>query len=163
MELRKLKINDDRDVYEMLQKLPEDENGFTNIFYGLKFEEFKAKLIKEDNSSKSIGLKEGYVPQTIFWCYHEGKPIGMVKIRHYLTDALREHGGHIGYSLIPEARGKGLGTELLRLGLEEARELGIKEVLATCRANNIPSRKAIERNGGELSKETAEDAIYWIK
>lgn len=163
MELRKLSPNDGKDVFEILSKLPEEENGFTNIFFGLDYDGYKVKLTKEDNSSKGIGLKPGYVPQTIFWAYADNKPIGLVKIRHYLTDALREHGGHIGYALIPEERGKGYGKELLRLGIEQAKKLGIEEVLATCKVANIPSRKVIEANGGKVDRQYDTDIAYWIK
>ena len=40
-ELRKLSTDDGRDLYDMLQKLPKDENGFTNGCNGITYENLK--------------------------------------------------------------------------------------------------------------------------
>jgi len=48
-------------------------------------------------------------------------------------------------------RQRGYGTELLRLALIEARNLGIQPVRITCDDDNVASIKIIERNGGVLS------------
>lgn len=46
---------------------------------------------------------------------------------------------------------KGYGTLLLKLGLEKAKELGLKDkVLIICDDDNIGSYKIIEKNGGIL-------------
>jgi predicted acetyltransferase len=86
----------------------------------------------------------------------------MVKLRHYLNDSLRQHGGHIGYALAPNHRGKGYGNKMLELALLEAKNLGIEEVLLVCNPGNLASRAVIIKNGGRLEQETAEDALYWI-
>ena len=51
-ELRKLTISDDVDIYEMLQEIPKDENGFINSTNGRTFEEYKQWLIRSDAVSK---------------------------------------------------------------------------------------------------------------
>jgi len=57
---------------------------------------------------------------------------------------------------------------LLRLGLEKARERGLKRVLITCDETNLASRKVIEHNGGILENlvavegQTARKMRYWI-
>ena len=48
-ELRKLSPDDGRDVYDMLQELPRDENGFINGCNGKTYDEFKKWLIKSNN------------------------------------------------------------------------------------------------------------------
>ena len=40
-ELRKLSPDDGRDVYDMLQELPREENGFINGCNGKTYDEFK--------------------------------------------------------------------------------------------------------------------------
>ena len=70
-----------------------------------------------------------------------------------LTPALRREGGNIGYSIRPSARGKGFGSEILRLSLGRARELGLADVLLTCGKPNVVSAKVIKRNGGVLESE----------
>lgn len=41
LEIRKLSVNDGRDLYEMLQELPAEENGFINSVKGKTFDEYK--------------------------------------------------------------------------------------------------------------------------
>lgn len=66
----------------------------------------------------------------------------------------------------PDCRGRGIGTELLRLGLEEARKLGLDRVMLFCRENNPASRKVIEANGGGLSERAVLEGspllVFWI-
>lgn len=160
--LRKLSINDGQDVFEMLSQIPAVENGFNNHFHGLSFEEFKAKLVEAEGKSRGIGLDEGHVPQTYFWFYVDNRPVGVVKLRHYLTDALKLDGGNIGYSIVPKERGKGYGKKMLELALVEARKLGIDEVRITCDVDNEASRKVALGNGGKLTKITDDTAYYDI-
>lgn len=161
-ELKKLSTDDGKDIYEMSQKLAADENGLENKFYGMDYSEYKEQLVQYDKESQGIDLKEGYVPHTIYWFYVNGEPVGLIKIRHELTDHLREHGGHIGYAIIPDARGKGYGTKMLELAIEEAKTLGIKKILITCKPDNYPSQKVAEKNGGILERKTEKSFYYWI-
>jgi len=73
---------------------------------------------------------------------------GELRLRHYLNPALEQEGGHIGYTIRPSSRGRGMGKELLRLGLLEARAMGIGCVLVTCDDDNPASIGVIEANGG---------------
>ena len=50
-------------------------------------------------------------------------------------------GGHIGYSITPSERGKGYGKLQLKMGLEIAKSLGIKNCLITADVENIVSNK----------------------
>ena len=55
----------------------------------------------------------------------------------------------------------------MRLGLEKARDLGLRRVLVTCDETNIGSKKIIEYNGGVFENAVeAESPIkklrYWI-
>lgn len=55
---------------------------------------------------------------------------------------------HIYYEIDPAFRGKGYGKLILKSGLEEARKIGLQELLITCDDENIASKKIIEANGG---------------
>ncbi len=82
----------------------------------------------------------------------------MSNLRHQLNDKLLVEGGHIGYGVRPNARGRGLGRELLRLTLAEAARLGIERVLLTCAKDNPASSGVIEANGGQLESEAFVEA-----
>ena len=109
------------------------------------------------------------VPGSVFFLYDDERDrfIGAVNIRHYLNDELLQSGGHIGDGIRPSERGKGYGTKMVGLALEECKKLGIKRVLMTCDKDNIASAKTIIKNGGVLENEFInEDGVleqrYWI-
>ncbi|WP_018756457.1 GNAT family N-acetyltransferase [Paenibacillus terrigena] len=163
VELRELKLDEDNAIYQMIQEIGEGQNGFVNSLYSNEIAEFKAKLRRNFECAQGLNLQEGYVPQTIYWLYVQGKPVGYGKLRHHLNDRLLEHGGHIGYVIRPSARGNGYGNILLREILDAAREKGIPEVLLTCNASNTASRKVIEANQGILTETTEDSCKYWIQ
>jgi len=91
----------------------------------------------------------GGVPQSTYWLVRNGTEVlGSSALRHRLPISLPDVAGQIDYGLRPSARGRGYGTVLLALTLGKARELGLREVLVTCRKSNIASMRVIERNGG---------------
>lgn len=114
-------------------------------------------------------LPDNFVPYTTFWLVENDEILGEVRIRHYLNERYGKIGGHIGYYIKPEARGKGLGKTILKLALEEAKKLELNRVLLTCNETNIPSIKIIESNGGTFERkvhidDTMPDKLhYWIE
>ncbi|MGW5328304.1 GNAT family N-acetyltransferase [Streptomyces sp. NPDC004014] len=97
---------------------------------------------------------------TLWWA--EGDEfLGFASVRHSLTPALRERGGHIGYVIRPSARRRGHATALLAAALAFASSLGVASALLTCDTGNIASRRVIESNGGVLQDEHAGVLRYW--
>lgn len=93
----------------------------------------------------------GYVPSTQYWLIVNGDTYaGEIDVRHYLTDSLRRFGGHIGYKVRPTMRQRGYGKFMCQLAIQEARQLGITDILITCDDDNVGSQKIIESNGGIL-------------
>lgn len=153
---------DDRSIYGMLQDLPPCENGFSDPARGLSFEEYGDFIRGRIAHRHGLELPEGRVPESWFWLFEGDLPIGFAKLRHRLDGRLRARGGHIGYGVRASMRGRGYGTQLLRLALEEARSLDLKEVVLTCDAANAPSRRVIEKNGGILLDELDERLIFLV-
>ena len=125
-----------------------------------------------DEYAESIEVKEGddrLVPDSTFFCLDTDRNIfvGAVNIRHRLNAGLLRSGGHIGDGIRPSERGKGLGTSMIALALEECDKLGIKDVLMCCDDDNIASARTIEKNGGVLENKVTDDdgtvRRYWIK
>lgn len=107
-------------------------------------------IMRYENQSRGIGLREGWVPCSTFWLVDEDEYIGGGNIRHALTEPLMKFGGHIGYDIRPSIWGQGYGTLQLKLLLAEAARLGIKSTLLTCSTTNVASIRVIEKNGGVL-------------
>ena len=163
-ELKRLSPDDGQEIFDLLQAIPKEENGFGNNAYGMSFAQFREWLVKKHEESLREGITDGWkVPTTTYWLYADGVPVGFGKLRHCLTDALRKAGGHIGYAIAPQYRGKGYGKELLRLLLREADRMGIDRALVTIRLDNLPSRAVALANGGVIADRTDERMLIWIE
>ena len=93
----------------------------------------------------------------------DGRPVGIGKIRHFLTDKLRQEGGHIGYAIAPGERGKGYGKLLLRELRKEARRLGVDRALITVQNGNAASVNVALANGGEIERISEERHFIWVE
>lgn len=130
------------------------------------FEEWETMLI---DNSKDETVRDGVVSATTLLAVSnkDDRLIGMVDIRHKLSEFLLNYGGHIGYSVRKIERQKGFATQILALALKECVDLKIKNVLLTCDKNNIASAKTIIKNGGILESEVEYNGAtiiqrYWI-
>lgn len=132
----------------------------------MTFSEYIALLVQRDRGLESPGAR---VPATFLFAFIGSRIVGRVSIRHRLTAALEQEGGHIGYAVLPEFRRRGVATEILRQAIPIAiQKTGATRLLVTCDDDNIGSIRTIEKNGGILADlvASAEDgrAIrrYWI-
>jgi predicted acetyltransferase len=120
----------------------------------------------QQQSDTSVPVGEGRVHATHWWIVEGDTYLGAIDVRHCLNAFLLDVGGHIGYSVRPSARRRGLATWALGAVLPEARALGLDRVLVTCDDDNIGSARSIERNGGVLEDVRSTDAgikrRYWI-
>lgn len=118
-------------------------------------DDFAAYARGVSDVEQGIGLKPGLVPWTTYWLLGEdGKVVAGSRLRHALSPALLEYGGHIGYDVRPSMRRRGYGTAVLALTLERARSLGIRCVLVTCGKDNVASERVILNNGGRFEGES---------
>ncbi len=111
------------------------------------FERFLYHLKTQQDRTK---LPPYIVPQSHFWLIDDNEFIGILSLRRELNDTFIRIGGHIGYQVRPSKCRRGYGKELLRRGLQKAKELGFTRVLLTCDEDNIASKKIIESNGGQF-------------
>lgn len=93
--------------------------------------------------------------------------IGMINCRLELNDYLFKEGGHIGYSIHPQFRRKGMAKLQLKYALDIYKELGFNRVLITCDKDNIASSKTIRSLSGQLENEVIIDdgtivERFWI-
>ncbi|MFI1207368.1 GNAT family N-acetyltransferase [Streptomyces sp. NPDC020802] len=117
-------------------------------------------------SDRSAVLGEERVHATHWWIVEDDSYVGAIDLRHYLNAVLLDLGGHIGYSIRPSFRRRGIATWALGAVLPEARTLGLDRVLVTCDDDNIGSARSIECNGGVLEDVRTTSAgrkrRYWI-
>ncbi len=152
--LKKLSPFDGEDCYNMLQHIGAFENDFTNPVHDMTYEQFKDWLKSQDDWSRGDNLPFGYVPQICYWLMVDNTPVGFGKIRLGLTPRSREEGGNIGYAIDSRYRGKGYGSKLLELLLQEIKALHIESNLITVKKYNYASKKVAENNGAIIIKET---------
>ena len=114
-------------------------------------------------------VPEGKVLATEFLCLRDGRILGMIQVRHRLNEYLEKYAGHIGYSVRPSERRKGVAKRMLVLVLPYCRKLGLQRVMIACQPWNEGSRKTILANGGVYEKTVHEPdrnvdlERYWIE
>jgi predicted acetyltransferase len=163
LELRKLNDDDIVEQWKYITALPMDENGFTNPYEGVSFEEYKISVLPELMMHENpVNMPDWFVPATYYYLWDDDTLIGEFRIRHHLTEALRAGAGHIGYSIKKSFRGKGYGTKGLALALDLARKIvPEEEIYLRVLKENIPSFRVIRNNGGYIAGE--DDTHYLLR
>ena len=161
LELRKMNIEDAKQQWEYVTALPADENGLTNPYEGVSFEEYMDRVLPELIMHENpVNMPDWFVPETYYYLWDGEVLVGEFRIRHYLTEVLKTGAGHIGYSIKKEYRGKGYGTKGMGMVLDLAR--GIvpeEEIYLRVLKSNIPSFKAITKNGAYVA---GEDETHYL-
>lgn len=110
------------------------------------------------------------VPSTTYFAVRkdDNRLVGVIDLRHHINHPiLGTWGGHCGYTVRPSERGHGYAKEMLRLNLDNAKELGIDKLLITCHSGNTASEKTILANDGIYEKTIITDGTeikrYWIE
>lgn len=128
-----------------------------------KAEAFVARLLQAEAAPDAT-----HVPQTTWWAIVGETVVGHIGLRHQLNGELAEFGGHIGYTVRPSYRGRGLAKEMLRRVLQTPKAQEIGRLLLTCAPDNAASNRTILANGGVLERTifveriARETNLYWI-
>ena len=111
---------------------------------------------------KGEHLPEGVFRTITYWCVDKDEFVGEVQLRPSMNEKDALLYGHISYAIAYSKWGKGYGTKILKLILEEAKKLGLKQVYIACHKNNIGSIRVIEKNHGEFisSNDEYESNVY---
>ena len=150
--LKQLSPDMGKPEYDMLQEIPDVENGFTNPAYGLSYKEYKEWLQTMDNNSRGVDLPEGWIPSTTYFLYVDDVPVGYGRVRHSSSEYLETvvGAGNLGYGIAKEYRGKGYGNILFQELLKKCREIGYKEIKLFPMKSNEPTVKIMLKNGGQI-------------
>ena len=146
-----------------VRDMPEDENGLINSWHGVSRNEFENRALPSMMKfAEGKGLPEGYVPETFFFLWKGDEIAGQYRIRHHLCESLRTGAGHIGYFIAKPFRGQGIGTEGLRLTLEEAhRIVPEEEIYLRVNLDNPASLQVMLKNGGRIAGQ--DEGHYFVR
>ena len=161
LELRKMNYEDVVEQWKYVTALPANENGLTNKYEGVSFDEYKNSVLSQLMMHENpVNMPDWFVPVTFYYLWDNDTLVGEFRIRHYLTDALRSGAGHIGYSIKKEFRGKGYGTKGLSLTLDIAKQIVPEdEIYLRVQKTNVASFKAICKNGAYIAEQ---DDVYYL-
>ena len=73
--------------------------------------------------------------------------VGIICLRYELNDFLKDF-GHVGYSVRPSKRNKGIATLMLKNVLKLANNIGLEYLQLSAFEDNVASCKTIEKCGG---------------
>lgn len=162
--LEKLSIDDGEHYLSVLHEIQTNENHFSNPMFKASLPEFHKWTKSESDAAKGINLPNGYVPKSPFWLIDDTNQeiIGIGRIKHTLTPAMKSQTGHIAYAIRRSRRNKGYGNVLLKLLLLECQKLQIDPIQITVLRSNKYSNLIILKNNGRLFKQTATMNFYNI-
>jgi len=169
MDLVPIEQVDLHELERFLAVLGDGESGFggTGVHSGnMSVQDYVSRCTRESDPKT---VPESLVPQTtLIITDSDGRIAGMVRLRHHLNAKLLNHGGHIGFYVLPSRRGRGIAKWALARALAMLPALGEHRALLTADASNVPSINVIEANGGtredtRLDSETGgEYHRYWV-
>lgn len=148
LELRPYMIDENDELYQMLQEIPAvDEFDQHNEYHGMNKEQVKARIAKMMQHAYNLNVNQDYPQCENFVFYVNNKPVCIGGLMIQMDDFWRRHRGHIWYKTRPSERKKGYCTMFVKLLCERAKDLGFKEITSQCDINNYGSNKVLLNNG----------------
>ena len=148
MQLRRPELSDKAAVIDMMKEFEASQSAHDGGFWSVDNFVYEHWIERNQLSEMGIDVPSTFVPAIQFVSFDDnGRVLGFLHLRLRLNDNLLNKGGHIGYSIRPSERHKGLAKKQLHLGLLE---------------DNIASRKVILANGGVLEDVRESTERYWI-
>ena len=147
---KKVELKDKEQLFNLIKIVL---GGLENPEYFIPYEQWEMDSMFDE---------ENYAP--LYGAYDEEKLVGMAQLyvsQDMLADFKKEFGledytvCELGGNLVlPEYRGNGITTDLQRIELDLAKNLGFDYIISMAHPDNIGSCKTLEKVGLEFVKET---------
>lgn len=111
-------------------------------------------LLRDWSEGHNLPASRQPGPADAFWITEGDTVVGQCDVRHTLSPKFELFGGHIGYSVHPAYRNKGIATFAVREVLSVLAKAGLSEALVTCADDNVASIRVIEKCGGRRIADT---------
>lgn len=130
-------------LYQMLKALPRKEWDFENPIVDVEYNDFLSIYNKylEDEFDE-------YNPTKRYVLEDNNQYIGYIAIRLSKDPSWLKNGCQLSYQILESERGKGYCNKLIELAITKMKDKGFDTVRINCNNENIPSKKAIIKNGG---------------
>ncbi len=128
-----------------------EEFKTTSLFpehFRMEIENFPEAVVRTTREEQS-----GDVPRRTYWLVNESGYVGMVQLRLVAEARYPNIKSNIYYEVRPSLRNQGYGTLALACGIEQARQLGMKNLIISCDSTNLPSKKIIENSGANFVRD----------
>ena len=139
------------------------DEGFSFLLDYDEVQEWSLWLAKQERTARGEDLAPERVRAEFLAADVDGVLVGRVSIRYELNDFLAARGGHVGYGVLAEHRGRGYATAILRAALARLRAAGVHDVLVTVDDTNVASIRTIERRGGRMESVVTDDQGHRIR
>lgn len=129
----------------------DDLEVITNIYNQAIDAGFQTAFTERLDAGERVGwFKEHSSAYPLFVYEHNGKVVGWLSISDYRHGrAALRYAVEVSYFIDKDHQGKGIGTKLLKHGVDACRELGYKTLLAIILEPNIASAKLLQKAGFE--------------
>ena len=121
-------------------------------------EDFENFLVILERQARGIDNENGFNREQVYWLLDaEGQMLSDGRLRYPVTPFVENTLGHLGGSIRPGYRNRGIGSYFLDFLLEEARKMGMEYVVFITGKSNIPARKILEKKSGVLISEFVDE------
>ena len=161
IKLVKLSPEYDEDIFNMLQDIEDNENGFSNPAYKLTKTEYKKWLKLQKYHSQGKKLPENWIPYTTYILFDKKIPVGFARIRHESSKYLETiiGAGNLGYAIAKSYRGQGYGSALFSLLLKECKTFGYEKIKLFPLKTNFATVRIMMKNGGKVLNDFNDEKI----
>ncbi|MDY4762224.1 GNAT family N-acetyltransferase [Streptococcus thoraltensis] len=161
--IRRPTVADRKTILEMIEEYQEADSSTSGLWnFANNQDKFEGWI--ESNFLQETGLLGKGIPAIQLVAFDDqNQALGFLNIRLRLDQELLSTGGHIGYSVRPSKRGRGIAKKMLKEAIAIAATKNIQNILVTCHQDNQASRAVILANGGVFENSIDETERYWIK